>query len=428
MARARRGDSRPEFAAAASGGIWAERARRSERTPGPDPARALARGAAQAFRRRASPWGSRLAAVGLAAAAIVKRQWRRRRALRRRAHRSGAASRAPGAAAAAARRRGRCPASATRRSGRSGERRQGGAQRRRRRVRRADHRRAAGARRASGRRARPAPRREIALRPAAAHRRGRRAARRSLRAAGRRLGAGCGRARRASRIMVGGLGLNAEGTANAIARLPGAVSLGFAPYGGELEREAAEAREAGHEILLQAPMESFAYPADNPGPHTLLAAASDSRKPRLAALADGALSRLRRRRQLSRRKIHRRRARPDAGARPRSPRAASSISTTARRRAASRARSPRRLDLPSGTADVVIDANPAPEAIEAALTRLEALARRQGGAIGVAAALPASVERIARWSAGAGGARRRARSGLGDDGARRPAQRRRPSP
>jgi polysaccharide deacetylase 2 family uncharacterized protein YibQ len=34
------------------------------------------------------------------------------------------------------------------------------------------------------------------------------------------------------------------------------------------------------------------------------------------------------------------------------------------------------------------------------LTRLEALARRQGGAIGVAAALPASVERIARWSAG----------------------------
>ena len=70
--------------------------------------------------------------------------------------------------------------------------------------------------------------------------------------------------------MVGGLGLNADGTANAIARLPGAVSLGFAPYGDDLEREAAAAREAGHEILLQAPMESFAYPADNPGPHTLL--------------------------------------------------------------------------------------------------------------------------------------------------------------
>ena len=57
------------------------------------------------------------------------------------------------------------------------------------------------------------------------------------------------------------------------------------------------------------------------------------------------------------------------------------------------------LDLPSGTADVIIDANPAPEAIDAALIRLEALARSQGGAIGIAAALPASVDRIARWSA-----------------------------
>ena len=58
------------------------------------------------------------------------------------------------------------------------------------------------------------------------------------------------------------------------------------------------------------------------------------------------------------------------------------------------------LDLPTGAADVVIDADPTPEAVEAALTRLEALARRRGGAIGVASALPASVERIARWSAG----------------------------
>ncbi len=57
------------------------------------------------------------------------------------------------------------------------------------------------------------------------------------------------------------------------------------------------------------------------------------------------------------------------------------------------------LELPSGGADVVIDANPTPEAIDAALARLEALAQSRGGAIGVAAALPASVERIARWSA-----------------------------
>ena len=200
-------------------------------------------------------------------------------------------------------------------------------------------------------------------------------------------------------VMVGGLGIGADGTAIAIARLPAAVSLGFAPYGGDLEREAAQAREAGHEILLQVPMESFTYPADNPGPHTLLASASASENldslhwlmsrfvgyigvvnylggkltadahvlsPALAEIAARGLVYL------------------DDGSSPRS---------MAREVAAG-------LDLPSGKADVVIDADPAPQAIDAALARLEALARSHGGAIGVAAALPASVERIARWSGG----------------------------
>ncbi|HUO54457.1 MAG TPA: divergent polysaccharide deacetylase family protein, partial [Rhodoblastus sp.] len=69
-------------------------------------------------------------------------------------------------------------------------------------------------------------------------------------------------------IVVGGMGLDVAATDNAIQRLPGAVSLAFAPYGAEVERQAAEARQAGHEILLQAPMEPF-NPADSPGPHVL---------------------------------------------------------------------------------------------------------------------------------------------------------------
>ena len=48
----------------------------------------------------------------------------------------------------------------------------------------------------------------------------------------------------------------------------------------------------------------------------------------------------------------------------------------------------------------MIDATPTPEAIEAALARLEMLARRQDGAVGVATALPVSVEHIAHWAAG----------------------------
>ena len=199
-------------------------------------------------------------------------------------------------------------------------------------------------------------------------------------------------------ILIGGVGLNVETTATAIARLPAAVTLGFAPYGGDLDRQAAQAREAGHEIWLQAPMEPFGAAADSPGPHTLLAAApvpenidalrwlmsrfpgyagvvnylggkftadSHALSPVLAEIASRGLAYL------------------DDGSSPRS---------VAHEAAAA-------LNLPSAKADLVIDADPSPEAIETALTRLEALARSQGGAIGVATARPASVERIARWSA-----------------------------
>ena len=71
-------------------------------------------------------------------------------------------------------------------------------------------------------------------------------------------------------IIVGGLGLNQAGTEQAIARLPGEVTLAFAPYGTDLPTWAIAAREAGHEIFLQVPFEPFDFPNIDPGPHTLL--------------------------------------------------------------------------------------------------------------------------------------------------------------
>ncbi len=56
------------------------------------------------------------------------------------------------------------------------------------------------------------------------------------------------------------------------------------------------------------------------------------------------------------------------------------------------------LAMPAARADVAIDANAAPEAVDAALARLLDLARQRGSAIGVASASPASVERLARWT------------------------------
>src|ERR1700730_17724729 len=63
------------------------------------------------------------------------------------------------------------------------------------------------------------------------------------------------------------MSLAPRATEAAIASFPGAVTLGFAPYEADL------AREAGHEVVLQIPMEPFDFPPDNPGPHTLLAGA-----------------------------------------------------------------------------------------------------------------------------------------------------------
>jgi polysaccharide deacetylase 2 family uncharacterized protein YibQ len=58
------------------------------------------------------------------------------------------------------------------------------------------------------------------------------------------------------------------------------------------------------------------------------------------------------------------------------------------------------LATPSARGDVVIDPNATPEAIDAALARLVALARQRGSAIGVASTTAGGVEHLARWTNG----------------------------
>ena len=71
-------------------------------------------------------------------------------------------------------------------------------------------------------------------------------------------------------IVLGGMGLNRGLTDQAIRELPGEITLAFAPYGKGLQKQINAARRAGHEIMLQLPMEPFGYPAVDPGPKTLL--------------------------------------------------------------------------------------------------------------------------------------------------------------
>ncbi|NNM70901.1 divergent polysaccharide deacetylase family protein [Enterovirga aerilata] len=198
-------------------------------------------------------------------------------------------------------------------------------------------------------------------------------------------------------IVVGGLGISQSGTLDAIAKLPPAVTLAFAPYGQDLDRLAARAREDGHEIILQVPMEPFDYPDSDPGPHTLLAAARPAENIEHLHWAMGRLSGYvglmnymggkltadaRAIAPILREIGARGLGFLDDGSSPRS------VATLVKG------------DTPMARADVVVDASGRPDGIDRALERLETAASGGGIAIGTATALPLSVERIARWAKG----------------------------
>ena len=198
-------------------------------------------------------------------------------------------------------------------------------------------------------------------------------------------------------LLVGGLGLDAPGTDAAISRLPAAVSLGFAPYGQDLPAQVSHAREAGHEVLLQAPMEPFSS-AQQPGPHMLLTSASEAENREALQWMMGRFTGFIGVENYLGGKFSAENAAFAAVLAELSSRGLGYLDDGSSPRSLTAALAPG-LNMRSAIADVVIDANPTPEAIEAALTRLEGLARRQDGAIGVATALPASIDHIARWTA-----------------------------
>ena len=71
-------------------------------------------------------------------------------------------------------------------------------------------------------------------------------------------------------IVVTDLGLGRLITDQAIVQLPPVVTLSFSPQGPVVAAWSARARQDGHEILLQIPMEPYDYPRSDPGPNTLL--------------------------------------------------------------------------------------------------------------------------------------------------------------
>lgn len=198
-------------------------------------------------------------------------------------------------------------------------------------------------------------------------------------------------------IVIGGLGVGAAKTADAIIKLPAAVTLAFTPYGSEPGKLAERARAQRHEIFLQIPMEPYDFPDNDPGPQTLLTTLSGEQNldrlywhmSRLQGYAgitnfmgarfiatDAAMQ------PIIRETAKRGLGFFDDGATPR---------TVAPQLAVVQA-------LPFAKADISIDAVPTAAEIDRALARLESIAKERGVAIGTAAALPISIDRIAAWT------------------------------
>lgn len=200
-------------------------------------------------------------------------------------------------------------------------------------------------------------------------------------------------------IILGGVGINQANSELALSSLPGEVSLAMAPYGANLATWAARARETGHELLLQIPLEPYDFPASDPGPHTLIAAdpvadnldrlrflmAQVSTYAGVVSYAGGRfLADEEAMAPVVRELASRGLMLVDEGA-----------------AVQSRAADVALGELPFAAADLVLDRDVTAGAIAARLAELEAIAGQRGYAIATASAFQVTIDQIRIWAEGA---------------------------
>ena len=193
-------------------------------------------------------------------------------------------------------------------------------------------------------------------------------------------------------LIIGGLGLNEKATRQAIETLPPEVTLSFVPYADGLQGWIDLARAAGHEVLLEAPMEPKDYPNNDPGPYTLMAGgqAQDTTQ-RLEWLLSRATGYFGVTNYLGSKFLQ-------------SPNAVGVFETDLRQRGLAFVDdgSGARIGgaLPRASADRIVDDQLDGAAIGAQLTALETEASRSGKALGSGFAYPITLEEAAHWTSG----------------------------
>lgn len=198
-------------------------------------------------------------------------------------------------------------------------------------------------------------------------------------------------------IVIGNLGTSATETDTAIRSLPGTVTLAFMPYRKRLGEWIGLARAAGHEVLLDLPMEPPDVLHNDPGPNALRTAldapANISRLEWMMAQATGYVG------MVGYMGGRFEADRPDflpilEDIRKRGLLFVDNHSTP-------QTVGPNiavELKLPYAIANRQIDLDPSREAIDLQLAELEDVAKRNGSAVGVADVSVPILERVAAWA------------------------------
>jgi len=198
-------------------------------------------------------------------------------------------------------------------------------------------------------------------------------------------------------LIVGGLGMTAKHTQIAISELPPEVTLSFVPYAPNLQDWINKARAAGHEVLLELPMEAYDYPNVDTGPLTLVTSAKpDENVRRLSVLLGKATG------YFGVTNYQGARFATDAAA-------ATPVMKALKDRglvflhdgAAARSALPQaatQTGLDFTVADRIVDSELTADAIDRELLALEALAIQNGSAIGVGFAYPVTIEQFRLWA------------------------------
>ena len=198
-------------------------------------------------------------------------------------------------------------------------------------------------------------------------------------------------------IVITGIGGSNATAAEALSKLPAAVTFALSPAGGDLERLAGKARGLGHELLLQVPPEPPESVESNLAPQGLSASLSPEQN----------IERLHW--MMSRFQGYVGVANQMGGRLTASEAALAPILREIGNRGliyVDDGSSPRSLAGQAGgtggagfaRANLMLDAVTSPVEIDRALAKLEGLARQNGMAVGFATAWPAVIERIAKWS------------------------------